>query len=167
MALFSYIFYLLHNTFSYFIISHSFHFNMASIIYQTLSTLIFLYITLNSSISVSGQECPYPCNQQPIGNGNTNTGGAGGGNNPPVTTFSPPAQAANYPPPSTTLPYYNPPNTNVYGTGPPTPDTVVPWFPYYSKKPSHSTDQPSSKCGHIRSINVILFISFLVLSLWA
>ncbi|KAJ0545331.1 hypothetical protein HanRHA438_Chr08g0334121 [Helianthus annuus] len=137
---------------------------MTSIVYQILSTLFFLYITLNSSAAVVGQECPYPCYPPPIGGGN----GGGGGNNQPTTTttFPPPSQTGTYPPPSTTFPY-NPPNPNYYGGGPPPPNTIVPWFPYYSQKPPHSTDQPSSTCSRIVRSNVIFFVSFLLFSLWA
>ncbi|KAI3817271.1 hypothetical protein L1987_11060 [Smallanthus sonchifolius] len=131
--------------------------------YQILSTLFFLYITLNYSTVVVGQECPYPCYPPPIGGGNGGNQG-GGGNNQPTTTYSPPSQMGNYPPPSTIFPY-NHPNPNYYGGGPPPPDPIVPWFPYYSQKPAHSTDQPSSTGSRMRSTVVIFLISFLLFSL--
>ncbi|KAL8241855.1 hypothetical protein R6Q59_012157 [Mikania micrantha] len=131
---------------------------MSSNIFQILSTLLFLYITLNSPVLVVGQDCPYPCYPPPIGGGNN-----GGGNNQPKTTFPPPSQTGYYPSPSSIFPY-NPPNPNYYGNGPPSPDPIVPWFPFYYKKPPHNTDQPSSTSSQTRSTDVIFLIYPLVLS---
>ncbi|KAK1416066.1 hypothetical protein QVD17_31854 [Tagetes erecta] len=134
---------------------------MASKLYQILSTLFFLYITTLSSslLVVIGQGCLYPCTSPPY------ISGGGSGNSQPTTTFSPPSQAGNYPPPSTLFPY-NPPNPDYYGGGPPPPDTIVPWFPYYSRKPPHSNDQPSSTSSRTRPTIVIFLINFLLLSLF-
>ncbi|XP_076932995.1 uncharacterized protein LOC143598736 [Bidens hawaiensis] len=139
---------------------------MSSKLHQILSISLFLYITLNSSVIIVGQECPYPCYPPPIGVGtgtSTGTGGGGGGNNPPKTTFPPPSQTGYNPTPI--FPYNPPNNPNYYGSGQPPPDPVVPWFPYYYKKPPHSTDQTSSTCGRLQSTIMIFLINFLVFSL--
>ncbi|KAL8258261.1 hypothetical protein R6Q59_030302 [Mikania micrantha] len=138
---------------------------VASKFNQILSTLFFLCITLNFFVSVMGQECPYPCYPLPVGGSN----GGGGGNNQPTTSFSPPFQTRNYPPASTIF-SYNPPSPNYYGSEPPPPDSIVPWFPYYSKKPAHSINQPSSsgsRMARMRPTVVISSIScLLLLLLW-
>lgn len=134
---------------------------MASNLYQILSILLFLSITLYSPAPVVAQECPYPCYPPPIG---------GGGNNPSTTTtYPPPSQTGYYPPPSTIFPY-NPPNPNYYGGGggggPEAPDPIVPWFPFYYKKPPHNPEKSLSSGDRIKSTVAICFIhlsSFLIL----
>ncbi|KAI3733854.1 hypothetical protein L6452_13312 [Arctium lappa] len=140
---------------------------MASNLYQILSILFFFFMTLYSLAPVVAQECPYPCYPPPIGGGGGGSGG--GGNNPSTTTYPPPSQTGYYPPPSTIFPY-NPPNPNYYGGGgggePQAPDPIVPWFPFYYKKPPHNPEKSSYSGDRIQSTVAICFIylsSFLIL----
>ncbi|XP_022993313.1 leucine-rich repeat extensin-like protein 5 [Cucurbita maxima] len=87
--------------------------------------------------------CPYPCYPPPTGPATATP-----------TTPSPPSQTgygsysppAFYPPPAATYPYNTPPsNGNSFdGVTPPPPDPILPYFPYYFKKPPHKPDDESS-----------------------
>ncbi|CAH2033676.1 unnamed protein product [Thlaspi arvense] len=87
------------------------------------SLLYFPYLT------ISDIPCPYPCYPPPFG----------GGSSTP--------SAGNYPSPDGNLPnYLSPPNSDGGGSfyGPLPPDAILPYFPYYYRKPPHQTDQTSS-----------------------
>ncbi|CAN7078028.1 unnamed protein product [Brassica oleracea var. botrytis] len=68
---------------------------------------------------------------------------------PPATQSPPyPSPAFYYPSPAENLPNYpSPPSEGEGGGsfyGPPPPDAILPYFPYYFRNPSHQTDQTSS-----------------------
>ncbi|KAG5240465.1 hypothetical protein OIU77_011953 [Salix suchowensis] len=104
-----------------------------------LSTLLFTYVLANlPSLTTSDVgECPYPCYPPPTGTGT-----------PTVTTPPPPPSksAGSYPPPGYAsptdqdFPFYPPPpfGNNLYGLPPP--DPMLPYFPFYYRKPPHQTD---------------------------
>ncbi|KAK1380722.1 arp2/3 complex-activating protein rickA-like [Heracleum sosnowskyi] len=105
---------------------------------STLNQLIVSFILISCLHTSSSQtECPYPCYPSPP---------AGPGNYPPAGTLSPPSVTGGsfYPPPTGLLPNYPSPPYLMNGVTPPAPDSLVPWFPYYYKKPPHGTDQSSS-----------------------
>ncbi|CAH8340356.1 unnamed protein product [Eruca vesicaria subsp. sativa] len=95
-----------------------------------LLSLVFIFSLLYFPyLGISETPCPYPCYPPPIGN-------------LPPPTF-------NYPYPAGNLPNYpSPPyvgggaSSSIYG--PPPPDAILPYFPYYFRKPPHQTDQTSS-----------------------
>ncbi|XP_038994151.1 leucine-rich repeat extensin-like protein 6 [Hibiscus syriacus] len=68
---------------------------------------------------------------------------------PPPVTYPPPSQTgALYPSPTGNLPYFPPPPPPPpYGNllnGQPSPDSIMPYFPYYYRKPPHQTEDQSS-----------------------
>uniref|UniRef100_A0A1J3ERY8 Uncharacterized protein n=1 Tax=Noccaea caerulescens TaxID=107243 RepID=A0A1J3ERY8_NOCCA len=109
-----------------------------------LSSLVLVFYLLYFPYLVSSETpCPYPCYPPPIG----------GGSSTPTMTQPPPypPPAVNYPSPAGNLPNYpSPPDgtgegssgSSFYGTPPP-PDAILPYFPYYFRKPPHQTDQTS------------------------
>lgn len=114
-----------------------------------LSTLFLALIFLNFPAAIRPDNaCPYPCYPPPTGPGYTPT-------TPAATTPPPPPyQVESYPPPAgynpTTptgnFPYYTPPppfGSNFLGAPPP-PDPILPYFPYYYRKPLHGEAQSSA-----------------------
>lgn len=105
----------------------------------TLLRLVFIFSLLYFPyLAISETPCPYPCYPPPIGGGSSTT-------QPPP--YPPPA--FNYPYPAGNLPNYpSPPYIGGGGSGsfhgPPPPDAILPYFPYYFRKPPHQTDQTSS-----------------------
>lgn len=127
-----------------------------------LSTLIFLLTVLDYPTTTTPQECPYPCYPPP----------AGPGNNPPVATTPPVSTTppASFSPPFSTTPPagflpLTPPPPNFLGGAPPPPDPVVPWFPYYYRKPPHQ-DQSFSSPALIGSRNIIVLMFSVHLALF-
>ncbi|XAR63631.1 hypothetical protein NMG60_11023646 [Bertholletia excelsa] len=104
---------------------------MAPNLDQVLSTLLFLFIFLNFPAVPTSQECPYPCYPPPTGPG------SGTGSSSQTGSYPPPAL---YSPPGGYLPN-SPPN---YGIVPPPPDAIVPWFPFYYRKPPNQLDKSSA-----------------------
>ncbi|CAF1908155.1 unnamed protein product [Brassica oleracea var. botrytis] len=89
--------------------------------------------------------CAYPCYPPPIGGGGSTQPA---GYYPQPTAYYPPPGYI-YPPPTTNVPDYpSPPDDGGdYGGGyygPPPPDPILPYFPFYYRKPPHQTDQSSS-----------------------
>ncbi|KAL2485055.1 proline-rich receptor-like protein kinase PERK1 [Abeliophyllum distichum] len=106
---------------------------MDSKLHKLLSTILFLSTILRYMSTAIAEECQYPCYPPPTGPGN----------NSPVAT-TPPS------PPGSTTPEvgyvpYNPPST-YFGNGvaPPPPEPMLPWFPFYYKKPPHEDQSPST-----------------------
>ncbi|KAL0695223.1 hypothetical protein Bca4012_062403 [Brassica carinata] len=109
-----------------------------------LLRLVFIFSLLYfPCLAISETPCPYPCYPPPIGGGSSST------TQPPP--YPPPA--FNYPYPAGNLPNYpSPPYIDGGGSGggsgslygPPLPDAILPYFPYYYRKPPHQTDQTSS-----------------------
>lgn len=139
---------------------------MASKSNRFLSTFLFIAMTLNSPAPTTSQnECPYPCYPPPTG----------AGNSPPATP-TPPSQTGSYPPPAFDsppsptgyLPNYPPPPYSADGAPSP-PDAIVPWFPYYYRKPPHLSDESSSTAlqgssmTEIVTVIIFLFYNFLFL----
>ncbi|CAK7326727.1 unnamed protein product [Dovyalis caffra] len=106
-----------------------------------LSTLLFTSVLFSLPIlTTSDGDCPYPCYPPP--------GGAG---TPTVTTAPPPpSQSAGsysppvYPTPTGNLPYNSPPPFGNNFNGPPPPDAILPYFPYYYRRPLHQNDVSSA-----------------------
>ncbi|GAV87763.1 hypothetical protein CFOL_v3_31189 [Cephalotus follicularis] len=107
-----------------------------------LSTLFFASIILNFPGMITSEVvCPYPCYPPPTGSGTPS----------PPATLTPPSQSGSYTPPGysypspySNLPYYPPPpyGNNLYS--PPPPDPILPYFPFYYRKPPHQTNDQSS-----------------------
>ncbi|XVE74709.1 hypothetical protein DITRI_Ditri12bG0039200 [Diplodiscus trichospermus] len=133
---------------------------MANTFNKALITLFFSSSIILSFFVQTKQEnpCPYPCYPPPTG-----TGGGGGGSGgtgtgtvtqtPPASYSppSPPSQTGLYPPPGTSyptptgnLPYSSPPPYGNSFNGQPPPDAILPYFPYYYRKPPRQTDEESS-----------------------
>lgn len=110
---------------------------MPSNLNQLTSLTVSIILITTLAPSSSQTQCPYPCYPSPP---------AGPGNYPPAATLSPPLLTGGsyYPPPTGVLPNYPSPPYHINGVTPPAPDSLVPWFPYYYKKPPHGTDQSSS-----------------------
>ncbi|KAG5236818.1 hypothetical protein OIU78_004797 [Salix suchowensis] len=125
-----------------------------------LPALFFTSILVNlPSLTMSdGGECPYPCYPPPTGTG-TPTFTA-----PP----SPPSQSAGiyspplYPSPTGDLPYYSPPAFGNNFNGPPPPDPILPYFPFYYRKPPHQGDV-SSASSLPRSTTLMMATALLLL----
>ncbi|KAJ6903144.1 wiskott-Aldrich syndrome protein family member 2-like [Populus alba x Populus x berolinensis] len=103
----------------------------------TLSVLFFTSVLANlPSLATSDDVCPYPCYPPPTGTGTPTV----------IRPPSPPSQSAGsysppgYPSPTGNLPFYPPPpfGNNLYGLPPP--DPILPYFPFYYRKPPHQTD---------------------------
>lgn len=142
-----------------FFLLHFLHFlstsqNMASKLINILSTLLLyfsLVLLLSSPARITAQECPYPCYPAPTGPA---------GNNPPPAATTPPTSqgyvpnnpSTNYNPPPAGYNNNNPPNDYdnnsppdfVNGEVPPPPEPILPWFPFYYRKPPHSDNDQSS-----------------------
>ncbi|XP_019257903.1 PREDICTED: proline-rich receptor-like protein kinase PERK8 [Nicotiana attenuata] len=132
---------------------------MASKLNKLLFTLLyFLLLILNFPARITAQECPYPCYPPPTGPA---------GNNPPPATTTPPSPqgyvpnnpSTNYNPPPAG--YNNPPNDYdnsppdfVNGEVPPPPEPIVPWFPFYYRKPPHSDNDQSSSSISIQESRI-------------
>lgn len=105
---------------------------------HTLLTFLVCITFIHFPATLSSEtECPYPCSPSPP-TGSESTG-----------TLSPPLPtgASYYPPPPpggllSNLPS-PPPTDHSSSVTLPAPDTVVPWYPYYSKRPTHDTHQSS------------------------
>ncbi|KAG6759544.1 hypothetical protein POTOM_036026 [Populus tomentosa] len=109
-----------------------------------LSAALFftsILVNLPSLTTSDSGECPYPCYPPPTGTGT-----------PIVTTPpSPPSQSAGtfspplYPSPTGNLPYYYPPPAFANNfNSPPPPDPILPYFPFYYRKPPHQGDVSSA-----------------------
>ncbi|KAK1390057.1 hypothetical protein POM88_018235 [Heracleum sosnowskyi] len=123
--------------------------------------LVFIYFPKSSS---SETECTYPCTPS------TPTGSeSAGAISPPLLTggslYPPPAQDGGLIPNSPTPP------DRVNSVALPAPDTVVPWYPYYSKRPiTYATDQSSSTSFATPTVVIgspILLVLFFFLSTFA
>ncbi|KAK2996223.1 hypothetical protein RJ639_024734 [Escallonia herrerae] len=131
--------------------------------HQFLSITLFISLIFSSPATTTAQECPYPCYPPPTGTGNS-----------PPATITPPSQTGSYPPPPGFYPpptgyLPNNPSPPYFPNGaPPPPDPIVPWFPYYYKKPPHgSGDQSASTAlvgptAGIAATHLGLLIFFLV-----
>ncbi|KAK9008388.1 hypothetical protein V6N11_075286 [Hibiscus sabdariffa] len=99
------------------------------------------------------------------GGGSIGGGVAGTVTQTPPASYSPPSQTGVYPPPTGNLPYYNQPppygGNSFYGHPPP-PDPIMPYFPFYYRKPPHKTDDQSSGTT-VRPGKSIFFITALPL----
>ncbi|XP_062150128.1 proline-rich receptor-like protein kinase PERK8 [Alnus glutinosa] len=137
---------------------------MAAKLNQALSTLSFaLIIFLNfPGMTRPDNPCPYPCYPPPTGSGTVTP-------TTPITTTTPPSQTVSYPPPagynpSPTgyFPYNPPPFAGTFSASPPPPDPILPYFPYYYKKPLHSTDSSATTLGRstamIATANLLVFL---------
>ncbi|KAG2709545.1 hypothetical protein I3843_05G223900 [Carya illinoinensis] len=143
---------------------------MAAKLNQVFSTLFLALIFLSflGTIRPDDSSCPYPCYPPPTGPG------ASTPTTPAITLPPPPpSQFVSYPPPAGYnptpagyLPYnYPPPYGTSYGNSPPPPDPILPYFPFYYKKPLHRTDDSAATATLGRSVimiataNLLLFLS--------
>ncbi|KAF5442308.1 hypothetical protein F2P56_034981, partial [Juglans regia] len=145
------------NPFFPFLVPPSYHLPhaMAEKSGQILSTLFLILMFLNFlGMTRPDEVCPYPCYPPPIGSGT-----------PIITTQPPPppSQVVSYPPPAGYnptpagyVPYSSPPPYGNSLGSPPPPDPILPYFPYYSGKPLHQTDNSAATTLGIRSILIII-----------
>lgn len=159
---------------------------MARKLTQNFPTLLFYSVLVNFLVlTMQDQPCPYPCYPPPTGPGSGTP--TTGNPSPPATTLTPPSSSGSgsgsvssyppptgyYSPPSENLPNYPaPPNgNNLYG--PPPPDPILPYFPYYYRKPPHQTDNQSSatsigkSMALITAANVLVFVFVFTSCLWS
>ena len=148
---------------------------MANTLNKALTALFFFSaIILNFFVQTKQDNpCPYPCYPPPTGTG------TGTVTQTPPATYSPPSQTGLYPPPGTSyppptgnLPYYPPPPYGNTLYGQPPPDPILPYFPFYYRKPPHKTDDQSSATSSpgksfimIATTNLLVFIFLVVSSL--
>ncbi|EOY00954.1 hypothetical protein QUC31_014026 [Theobroma cacao] len=147
---------------------------MANSLNQAITTLFFFSSIILSFFVQAKQDnpCPYPCYPPPTGTGGGTQIGGTVPQTPPASYSPPPPQGTSYPTPTGTLPYYPPPpyGNSLYGQPPP--DPILPYFPYYYRKPPHKTDDESSATSNpgkslltIATTNFIVFVFLVVSSL--
>ncbi|KAG8382780.1 hypothetical protein BUALT_Bualt05G0112900 [Buddleja alternifolia] len=134
---------------------------MASTLHNLLISLVFLSTIFDyPTTTTSQQECPYPCYPPPTGPGN----------NPPVITTPPVSTTppASFSPPVFSTPPaignfpFNPPSPYFSGVTPPPPEPILPWFPYYFRKPPHQDPSNSiASRGSSATAIIIIIFSFL------
>ncbi|ESQ28106.1 hypothetical protein EUTSA_v10019301mg [Eutrema salsugineum] len=128
-----------------------------------LSSLLFIFSLVNFPFTtISETPCPYPCYPPPIGGGSTQQTGYSQptGYYPPPTGYYPPpsGNVQNYPSP----PYVGGNSGGGY-YGPPPPDPILPYFPFYYRKPPHQTDQSSSSSVSVKTkVKIVTVASLLV-----
>lgn len=127
---------------------------MATDITLILSTVFFTSILLHlPSMTMSDEPCPYPCYSPPTGTGPVTVIGMTPPPPPYETgSYSPPG---NYPTPTGNFPYNPSPNSGNNYYGPPPPDPILPYFPYYYRKPPHKTDA-SSEAGNVPKSRIMI-----------
>ncbi|AEE35147.1 hypothetical protein AtNW77_Chr1g0072321 [Arabidopsis thaliana] len=131
--------------------------------YGHLISLLFVFsLVMFPFITISQTPCPYPCNPLPIaGTGSTQPAGY----YPQPTGYYPPPSSSNvpnYPSP----PYYGGNPSGGYN-GPPPPDPILPYFPFYYRKPPHQTDQSSSSMkSTVKIVTVANLLAVLMLFSW-
>ncbi|KAK3421556.1 WW domain-binding protein 2 [Eucalyptus grandis] len=125
---------------------------------RAVSTLVLAFVILNVIETTSSQgSCPYPSctgNPPPASTGNPASPSAvmttptqeGAYPAPPGTIYPPPAGYFPYSPPQ--------PSGGFYGAPPP-PDPILPYFPYYYRKPPRMKTAESSAAG-LRISTVVL-----------
>lgn len=137
---------------------------MAKSFNHLLPTLLLASIILINlpRSTVSDEPCPYPCYPPPTGSGTPTT--------PTTTTPLTPPQPQTgviYPPPAGNYPYNPPPpyggGGSFGGSAPPPPDPILPYFPFYFKKPLHGVDQSSARTLGSRSTTMIATTASLAL----
>ncbi|OAY29221.1 submaxillary gland androgen-regulated protein 3A [Manihot esculenta] len=117
--------------------------------------LSFLFFTSILSMAMSDDTCPYPCYPPPTGTGTTTT--------PPASQTGSLPPPGNYPTPTGNFPYYpSPPSGNNNYYGHPPPDPILPYFPFYYRKPPHQTDVSSASTIVLRS-SLVVATSFTLL----
>ncbi|KAL0877818.1 hypothetical protein Bca101_027524 [Brassica carinata] len=123
-----------------------------------LFTLLFVFSLVNFPfITITETPCSYPCYPQPIGGGGSTQPA---GYYPQPTAYYPPPTGYYYPPPTGNEPNYpSPPyDGGDYGGGyygPPPPDPILPYFPFYYRKPPHQTDQSSSSASGKSTVKIV------------
>ncbi|KAK4763455.1 hypothetical protein SAY87_012893 [Trapa incisa] len=115
------------------------------------STLVLLsaFLTFTSFCWLttrSDDPCPYPCNPPPTG-----AGGSPFTPTPPKQTgsyYPPPAYYNYLPPPAGYIPNYQPPLGGRGGFyAPPSPDPILPYYPFYFKGPLHGSSAAAATQG--------------------
>ncbi|KAF8054065.1 hypothetical protein N665_1352s0003 [Sinapis alba] len=124
-----------------------------------LLTLLLVFSLVNFPfITLSETPCAYPCYPPPLGGGGSTQPA---GYYPQPTGYYPPSTGYYYPPPTGNVPNYpSPPydggdyGGGYYGTPPP-PDPILPYFPFYYRKPPHQTDQSSSSASVKSTVKIV------------
>ncbi|KAK4430297.1 hypothetical protein Salat_1330400 [Sesamum alatum] len=124
-------------------------------LHMLLSTLLFLSTILETTPQ---QECPYPCYPPPTGPGNNPPLPT----TPPVSTLPPPLSTS---PPAGVFPF-TPPSPYFLGAAPPPPEPIVPWFPFYYRKPPHQDHESSSSALELGSRSIFWTVFPLLLLLF-
>ncbi|XP_018468764.2 leucine-rich repeat extensin-like protein 1 [Raphanus sativus] len=134
-----------------------------------LLSLLFVFSLVNFPfITISETPCAYPCYPPPIGGGGSTQPA---GYYPQPTAYYPPSTGYYHPPPTGNVPNYpSPPyEGGDYGGGyygPPPPDPILPYFPFYYRKPPHQTDQSSSSASVKSTVKIVTMANmFAVLAL--
>ncbi|KAG7032542.1 hypothetical protein SDJN02_06591, partial [Cucurbita argyrosperma subsp. argyrosperma] len=136
---------------------------MGSHLNKVLSTILLpLIVSVLPPATSSDDTCPYPCYPPPTDTGYPATPAT---LTPPSQTdsgsYSPPAY---YSPPAAYYPYNPPPydGDSFDGITPPPPDPILPYFPYYYKKPPHKPEDESGGTA-VSEIGAFVFICVSVL----
>ncbi|XP_010533384.1 PREDICTED: leucine-rich repeat extensin-like protein 1 [Tarenaya hassleriana] len=121
---------------------------------RLVMSIVVLMIVNMAHVTVSEVTCPYPCYPPPIG----------GGFSVPTPVFNPPPAAGYYYPSPTTatgnLPNYpSPPYDGGSFYGPPPPEPILPYFPFYYRKPPHQFGDQSSSSPLLSPTLLILCLS--------
>lgn len=141
---------------------------------STFFLLSIITLLCFPSITRSNDPCPYPCYPPPIGTTTPTTP------TPSVTTSppAPPQSGLSYPPPSGYVNPYNP--TPPYGGGgygvgsgggggfgtPPPPDPILPYFPFYYRKPPHKPEGSSASSTIMKKWTGMIATTSTLLSLF-
>ncbi|KAL2518918.1 putative Hydroxyproline-rich glycoprotein family protein [Abeliophyllum distichum] len=139
---------------------------MASNLHNLLPLLLFLSTILDFPATTKSQECPYPCYPPPTGTGN-NPPVATTPPSPPTSTTTPPAS---FSPPAFITPLagyfpFTPPSPYSFnGVVPPPPEPILPWFPYYFRRPPHQDQSSSTALQGSRNMIIIFPLLVLVFS---
>ncbi|XP_030529141.2 leucine-rich repeat extensin-like protein 1 [Rhodamnia argentea] len=133
---------------------------------RALSTLALAFAILSIIETTSSQEsCPYP----PCANDPPPAAAAAVTTPAQTGSYPAPAQpgATTYPPPAGYFPYSPPPPSGGFYAAPPPPDPILPYFPYYYRKPPRTRTEPSSAdAGLWRSTVVIIGVVASLGHLW-
>ncbi|WCJ33533.1 hydroxyproline-rich glycoprotein family protein [Euphorbia peplus] len=134
-----------------------------TLIFSTLF-LTFILLLLPQTIFSDDDTCPYPCYPPPTGTGSPTTPVPVNPTPPTGVSYSPPA--GNYPSPAGNFPYNpSPPfSNNNGGGGPPPPEPILPYFPFYYRKPPHKPENDNSWATTLSvSTTLVMFFPFVFL----
>ena len=134
---------------------------------HSFSIIFFLYIMLLTfpAPARTDQPCTYPCNPPPMGGTPTTTTVTPAPPQTGGTTYSPPTGYNNYP-----YFYNQPPPSGFTGNGgyygaPPPPEPILPYFPFYYRRPPHRTGTGEFSASSLSLVSIVWRDTELVISL--